>query len=805
MKKFIATFLTILIAISSFTTIGVFAEKPITVMLNGSLVEFDVPPQIIDDRTMVPIRKICEALGMKVDFEDSTRKITITDSTGFKIINILGNKNFELIDNGISKMVESDVPTLTVNDRTMIPARFLSELVNMYVKWDGANSQVIITSDFPANGNTNGNFSANYGQFAFDEEYIYYCDGYDLYKVKKDGTKKSKLDSGYVTSINIVEDWLYYVSNDKVIKIKKDGTQRTTLSWIDIAQDRMVISNNVMYYADTWGGLFRVNLDGTNTTRMGDIFTIDFQVDGDWIYYGPMTRPYEYIGRINTDGTKQEIILDSSCDNFVVSNGWIYYTNTSRDGEKGLFKIRCNGSGKQLLKNSTEIWELNYCNGWIYFKEENNDNFNLIRIDRDGNNEKLIKEFDGPTWGLDIGISNNLIATVGRNENETELLNTYITTYNLTDVGNVSTLLTVTSDEYKKAESTTPSEKFDETTTQWFTDGMYRIGIDIPAGDYYAVATGKYSGYYCKYTDSTQDDIEDNAMFDTFTFFRCYKGQYLKLSDCKITDIKNAPVYNAKNGVYEDGMYRVGIDIPAGNYTFTPKSGKNSGYYCAYTDITYQDIDENNLFNSTSYYTIKKGQYLEISDAIATKTTDGVGAVDIEHPDAFETFKNHIIKKGTQTNGEYSIELNLNKIYNLNGFVSFICSYSDKYKTITIQSITSSSDYTMTNTHRFEFKKIGGEYASSCIYLVNGRKAYFIDGFENPSAVKKNYNANVTSFDVANEMGEYITDTISNDEINELGRALAEGSIMTVTALQAYLLNNSFLGLDISDFGFTNF
>ena len=83
----------------------------------------------------------------------------------------------------------------------------------------------------------------------------------------------------------------------------------------------------------------------------------------------------------------------------------------------------------------------------------------------------------------------------------------------------------------------------------WYSSSTYRVGYDIPAGDYYAVPTSNYGGYYCKYTDSSKKDIEDNDNFDTFTFFRCYDGQYLELSRCKITPIENAPVHSGNNGV----------------------------------------------------------------------------------------------------------------------------------------------------------------------------------------------------------------------------------------------------------------
>lgn len=150
----------------------------------------------------------------------------------------------------------------------------------------------------------------------------------------------------------------------------------------------------------------------------------------------------------------------------------------------------------------------------------------------------------------------------------------------------------------------------------WYGEGMYRVGTDIPAGDYYAVATTNYAGYYCKYTDSSQDDIEDNDNFNTWTYFRCYEGQYLKLNRCKVVSIDFAPKnLQPTNGYYGVGTYRIGVDIPAGEYKFTAAESGYDGYYCAYTDITYEDIEDNDLFETTAYYTVYSGQYLKVNRA----------------------------------------------------------------------------------------------------------------------------------------------------------------------------------------------
>lgn len=59
---------------------GMLLELPIQsteIYVNGEIKTIDVPSQIINDRTMVPLRAIVEGLGMKVDYAADTQTITI--------------------------------------------------------------------------------------------------------------------------------------------------------------------------------------------------------------------------------------------------------------------------------------------------------------------------------------------------------------------------------------------------------------------------------------------------------------------------------------------------------------------------------------------------------------------------------------------------------------------------------------------------------------------------------------------------------------------------------------------------------
>ena len=64
MKKIISCLVAVCMAAMSFVTVH--CEDNIKVILDGKTLEFDVQPQIIDERTLVPMRVIFEALGAEV-------------------------------------------------------------------------------------------------------------------------------------------------------------------------------------------------------------------------------------------------------------------------------------------------------------------------------------------------------------------------------------------------------------------------------------------------------------------------------------------------------------------------------------------------------------------------------------------------------------------------------------------------------------------------------------------------------------------------------------------------------------------
>ena len=121
-------------------------EDPIKVCLDGTALVTDVDPVLQEGRTLVPFRAIGEALMAKVDWDESARMVTLT--LGDKTVQlVIGDKTAYV--NGEAKTL--DVPAMLVENRTMVPLRFISESLGASVQWSGELRRIdIYTNPVPS-------------------------------------------------------------------------------------------------------------------------------------------------------------------------------------------------------------------------------------------------------------------------------------------------------------------------------------------------------------------------------------------------------------------------------------------------------------------------------------------------------------------------------------------------------------------------------------------------------------------------------------------------------------------------------
>lgn len=103
-------------------------------------IELDAAPTILEGYTVVPLRALGDALGAETIYEETTKTVTVK------------YENKELIFYIDSKLVKinnewktTDIPATLLNNRVMIPVRFVSESFGATVVWEETTREVIIT------------------------------------------------------------------------------------------------------------------------------------------------------------------------------------------------------------------------------------------------------------------------------------------------------------------------------------------------------------------------------------------------------------------------------------------------------------------------------------------------------------------------------------------------------------------------------------------------------------------------------------------------------------------------------------
>jgi len=169
-KKLAVILFTMLFILS--TNIFSVSANNISVCLDGTYLSFDVQPQIINGRTLVPMRKIFESLGAVVSWDGASR--TATGRKGDAIVNVsIDSKT--LFKNGVPKTL--DVAPTLVDGRTLVPVRAIAESFDCTVEWIGDTRTVKIT--------TNENFSSEKTKLTASEisekvsSSVFYIEVYD--------------------------------------------------------------------------------------------------------------------------------------------------------------------------------------------------------------------------------------------------------------------------------------------------------------------------------------------------------------------------------------------------------------------------------------------------------------------------------------------------------------------------------------------------------------------------------------------------------------------------------------------------
>jgi len=97
-------------------------------VVNSDVKEIPAAPEIVDSRTMVPIRALVEAFGATVNWDEATQSVTI-ELNGVKVVMTVGSTNYTI--DGVEKSM--DVAPYIKGASTMVPVRFVAEAFDITV------------------------------------------------------------------------------------------------------------------------------------------------------------------------------------------------------------------------------------------------------------------------------------------------------------------------------------------------------------------------------------------------------------------------------------------------------------------------------------------------------------------------------------------------------------------------------------------------------------------------------------------------------------------------------------------------
>jgi len=124
----------LVLSLDSFTITDLAGNAPTQTM--------DIRPVMQNNRTLIPLRFIAEALGAEVDWTPgpaAASPITVHIAINGQALSFaIGELTPQLTALGM------DVPAQLIDDRTMVPLRFVAEFFGAVVSWDGDTSGIEI-------------------------------------------------------------------------------------------------------------------------------------------------------------------------------------------------------------------------------------------------------------------------------------------------------------------------------------------------------------------------------------------------------------------------------------------------------------------------------------------------------------------------------------------------------------------------------------------------------------------------------------------------------------------------------------
>jgi hypothetical protein len=238
------------------------------------------------------------------------------------------------------------------------------------------------------------------------DSWIYYYDlaKTGIWKIRINGTYKTKISDEEIMQMSVKDDWIYYVkrigNRPAIYKRKSDGSSSTQIT--EGFSFTLSDDGKWIYFSREDSSrlpmLYRITTDGQNETRLSTDALLSARQNGDWIY--ALTSDKRNIVRMQNDGSNQNLLNSDCVVSFVVHKDWIYYVgiNVNSEGRytRGciIYKMKLDGSGKTRLNRSdlrTTTMYINVVDDWLFgISQSNQEGSSVYRLKLDGSMEGFV-------------------------------------------------------------------------------------------------------------------------------------------------------------------------------------------------------------------------------------------------------------------------------------------------------------------------------------------------------------------------------------------------------------------------------
>lgn len=344
-------------------TIHHYNAESVYLYVNGSKIEnLPMPPIIINGTTLVPAREALEPLGAVVDWKKETNEVFVAYNDSIVILKIGSNTA-----NVNGNIINISIPAKIINNKTMVPVRFIAESFGLDVNWDNESRNINIAEIIKE---TTTELTTEFitQQFTIQTETTEITTSEKIPNFTED-IKYNKTD--------IID--FSYNENGLIIKTEKE-----------IEKFNLINSSNQNVIAfDIYNTLPNLPLSVFNTSNSSFIKQVSFTVVQENPF--PITRlivemntPKQYNASISNN--RCEFIIKFNSPNITISETYVE-TTTQTVVNNSKPSIDTSKYTKRTFNNSFNYDSSTKC--FVISKSSNNININDIKINDDYANRRF--------------------------------------------------------------------------------------------------------------------------------------------------------------------------------------------------------------------------------------------------------------------------------------------------------------------------------------------------------------------------------------------------------------------------------